>query len=88
MVNLVTRQDRDLVSRAIALLSEYSRNRDMIDIGAYRAGTNAELDVAVRAMPAINRFLRQDMEEAFTREQAMETLRAALGSANTNASKS
>lgn len=76
MVNLVSEEERRLIRQAIGILSEYTRNRDMIEIGAYRSGMNAELDHAVRLMPQLNRFVCQDMNEAFSREQCMERLRS------------
>ncbi len=78
MVNLVPAEDRELVKKAIAMLSDYDKNRDMIEVGAYRAGMNPELDRAVRVRPELVRFLRQGMNEAFTREQAMRQLRALI----------
>jgi flagellum-specific ATP synthase len=78
MPQLINRDEHDLVERTIGYLSTHARSKDMIDIGAYRPGVNAELDRAVDRHPALNRFLRQDMAEAFSREQAMEQLRAAV----------
>ena len=63
----------------IALVSEHARNRDMIEIGAYRTGVNAELDLAVRLKPRIDAFLRQDMAETCTREHSIAMLRAIAG---------
>lgn len=76
MLNLVPAEDMACVQRAVLQMSEYARNKDMIEIGAYRAGVNAELDAAVGAMPAINKFLRQDMGENVARGTAMQSLRA------------
>ena len=76
LANLVQPEDRGTIQRTIGILSEYTRNRDMIDIGAYRSGMNAELDAAVRLMPQLNRFLCQDMNEAYAREKSMQLLRA------------
>ena len=73
---LVGKDDRHAIQRVIARLSEYTRHRDMIEIGAYRSGVNAELDEAVRLMPRINEFLRQDMAEAFSREHSIAQLHA------------
>jgi flagellar biosynthesis/type III secretory pathway ATPase len=39
---------------------------------------NPELDRAVRIMPELQRLLRQDMHESFSREQTMRLLRSAL----------
>ncbi len=45
------------------LWSLYQQNRDLIQVGAYVAGTNPELDEAIRLRPALEAFLRQDMHE-------------------------
>ncbi len=45
------------------LWSLYQQNRDLIQVGAYVAGTNPELDEAIRLRPALETFLRQDMHE-------------------------
>lgn len=76
MLNLVPSDDIACVQRALLQLSIYTRNKDMIEIGAYRAGVNTELDAAVSALPALNKFLRQDMGESVPRDQAMQSLRA------------
>lgn len=76
LASLVAKDERAAIQRVVAFISEYTRNRDMIEIGAYRGGVNAELDLAVRLMPRINEFLRQDMAEAFTHEQSLALLRA------------
>jgi flagellum-specific ATP synthase len=41
-------------------LSTYSESKDLIQLGAYVAGTNQRLDAAIRMMPEITAFLRQD----------------------------
>lgn len=78
LVNLVPSEDREVVRKALAALAEYTKNRDMIDVGAYRTGMNPELDRAVRVVPGLRRFLQQDMHVAVARDEAMELLRGAL----------
>ena len=78
LVSLVSPEDRELVKKAVSLLSDYTKNRDMIDVGAYRTGMNPELDRAVRIMPELQRLLRQDMHESFSREQTMRLLRSVV----------
>ncbi len=46
------------------LLATYRDAEDLINIGAYVPGSNAEIDRSVRLMPQINHFLRQGMREA------------------------
>ena len=41
-------------------MSRYEESKDLIDLGAYTPGANAELDAAVRIQPEIVDFLRQN----------------------------
>ncbi len=45
-------------------LSEHRRSEDLINLGAYVAGSNAKLDSAIRLRGEINAFLRQDTAES------------------------
>ena len=45
------------------MLSRYQRNRDLISVGAYAPGHDAQLDRAVKNYPAIEAFLQQPMHE-------------------------
>jgi flagellum-specific ATP synthase len=45
------------------LLAAYSAAEDLIRLGAYLPGSDAVLDRAVRVMPQLNDFLRQDKNE-------------------------
>jgi FliI/YscN family ATPase len=54
------------------LLAAWREGRDLVEIGAYRAGTNPELDRVLALMPAIHAFLGQGVHEvsAFAETQA------------------
>jgi len=41
-------------------MATYEESKDLIELGAYVAGTNPRLDAAVRMQPEITAFLRQD----------------------------
>jgi flagellum-specific ATP synthase len=45
------------------LLSKVNKARDLIQLGAYQSGHDAELDTAVRLQPRMNALLQQDMHE-------------------------
>jgi len=45
-------------------LAVYSEAEDLINIGAYKAGSNPRIDQAIRLQPQIEQFLRQDIDEA------------------------
>jgi flagellum-specific ATP synthase len=73
---LWSKSERDLIQRALKAISLRERHRDMIEIGAYRSGSNPELDKAIEIYPAIEQFLQQGPEEIESRQQ----LFARLGS--------
>jgi flagellum-specific ATP synthase len=45
------------------LYSLYRQNRDLISVGAYQAGNDPALDLAVAMYPHLNQFLQQGMNE-------------------------
>jgi len=45
------------------VLAAWSEGRDLVEIGAYRPGTNAALDVALRLRPALDTLLQQELNE-------------------------
>ncbi len=53
------------------LLATHARSEDLIRIGAYKAGTDEELDRAMRAMPVLRAFLEQGSHERVTMEQSI-----------------
>ena len=81
MHDLTSREEREPVHKALGALSAYAKGRDLIDVGAYRSGANAELDAALRVLPELNRFLRQGIDEAQPRSDSMAALRALVGRA-------
>ena len=57
-----------------ALYSRYRRSRDLINVGAYVAGSDPLLDEAIVRMPSIENFLRQDMHSANSVTESVEQL--------------
>ncbi|MBL8328397.1 MAG: flagellar protein export ATPase FliI [Rubrivivax sp.] len=60
-------------------LARYSKARDLIQIGAYVAGQDVELDTAVRNHGAINQLLQQDMRERAVLPQSVKQLQSLAG---------
>ena len=60
------------------LLAVYGEAEDLINVGAYAAGSNRDIDEAISKLPAINAFLRQSVSEKVSvedmREQLLEIL--------------
>lgn len=61
MQTLLEPSDLKLANRFRRLWSLYQQNSDLIQVGAYHAGSNAEIDQAIVLREAMENFLRQDM---------------------------
>lgn len=59
-------QENALVVAARRHLSIYNDMEEMIRLGAYRKGSNAEVDEAIRLNPALEGFLAQDKDDQAT----------------------
>jgi len=60
------------------IYSYYMRHRDLITVGAYRAGTDPRLDRAVQLWPEIEAFLRQSQHESISLRDSTEQLHRLL----------
>lgn len=60
------------------LMSLYRENQDLISIGAYKSGSNPELDYAIEHMDIINQFLQQKTYEKFTMQDTILQLQEAI----------
>jgi flagellum-specific ATP synthase len=78
---LVGAADLALMASTVELMASYERNRQMVDMGAYKAGSNAGIDRAMQLFPAVRAVLRQSVLESSTRQDAIARLRKALGGA-------
>lgn len=52
-----------VITRARQMMATYSDMEELIRLGAYRAGSNAEVDEAIRLNPVLEDFLRQAKDE-------------------------
>ncbi len=57
---LLSAAEQEIVSRIISMLSIHQQNKDLIELGAYKPGSNILLDEAVNRVNAINQILIQD----------------------------
>jgi flagellum-specific ATP synthase len=76
MHSLVTSDYFERVRRFKSMFSRYQRNRDLISVGAYVAGSDPQLDVAIAAFPLLEAFLHQDMRTRVAAADAVAELAA------------
>jgi flagellum-specific ATP synthase len=55
-------------------LATYEESRDLVELGAYAAGSNPRLDAVLRTRPEITAFLRQDTSAGASFPDALRTL--------------
>ena len=60
MTSVAPREHIEAARRLRQMLSRVNKARDLIQLGAYAPGHDAELDLAVRAQPAMMALLQQD----------------------------
>jgi flagellum-specific ATP synthase len=61
MNDIISQEHRAAATAFKKLYSIYQRNRDLISVGAYQAGSDEQIDAAIEAMPLLQQFLQQDM---------------------------
>jgi len=74
MPAVATPEHRERAAIARRLLAAHARSEDLVRIGAYKAGTDEELDRAMRAMPLLRDFLKQGSMERVTMEDTVSRL--------------
>jgi flagellum-specific ATP synthase len=77
MLDIVTPEHNELARQARDVCGALAESSDLVDIGAYVAGSNPRVDRALAARPALHAFLRQAPGE----KSALPRTLAALGDA-------
>ncbi len=77
---LSTPEERSAAHKIRQALADYQRSEDLINLGAYAAGTNPQLDAAIRVRPQLLEFLRQDAADRAPAGETLARLRRLAGS--------
>ena len=73
----------ELAGRARESMATYRKNQDLINIGAYPAGSSPAIDQAIRLREPLRQFLRQTETEKVSREESWALLAKAMPANNT-----
>jgi flagellum-specific ATP synthase len=78
MNQIADREHKQIAQEIRALISTYEENNELIQIGAYKRGTNPEIDRAISYYHKIQAFLKQDIQEYRTRNESIDMMKELL----------
>jgi len=74
MMDIITPEHQAKAARFRSVLATYREARDLIEIGAYKTGSNPKIDEAINLIEGCQAFLRQDIHECYGFKETVEQL--------------
>ncbi|MEX2669982.1 FliI/YscN family ATPase [Candidatus Uabimicrobium amorphum] len=74
MNDVIGRDHQDLANRFRHLRSAYTKSEELINIGAYKHGSNPLIDMAIKKHEQMEQFLRQDLRTTEDYEDMLQNL--------------
>ncbi len=78
MSNIVSKEQMEAASSMRNMMSVYDTNYDLISIGAYKSGSNPSLDIAIKKIGGINKYLQQKVDEKCFYDESLEAMKKAV----------
>ncbi len=75
MSQIADKEHKQAASRLKTVMATYHEAEDLINIGAYKSGSNPSIDYAISKIEAVNAYLCQDVEEKFDFEESVRLLK-------------
>jgi flagellum-specific ATP synthase len=82
MTNIVDDQHLKAAQRLKQLYSRYQQSRDLINVGAYVSGSDADTDMAIERLPAIRAFLQQGLNQSVSLEESVSSMKVVVQAPN------
>lgn len=79
MSQIATREHKRLAGKLKNVLATYNEAEDLINIGAYKSGSNPDIDYAITMIRQVNSFLQQDVDEKVSFEESVAMLENMFG---------
>lgn len=76
MGQIATREHKAVAGKLKNVLATYNEAEDLINIGAYKSGSNKNIDYAIEKIDKVNEFLMQGVDEKFNFEDELAMLNA------------
>lgn len=71
MSSIVDKDQKQAAGKLKNVLATYTEAEDLINIGAYKKGSNKNIDYAIEKIDLVNQFLMQEVDEKYTFEQSV-----------------
>ena len=75
MSAVASKEHKTLAGKLKNIMATYNEAEDLINIGAYKSGSNPNIDYAIEKINAVNAFLQQGTDEKFTFEETIAQLK-------------
>ncbi len=75
MSQIADRDHKGYAGKLKNVLATYNEAEDLINIGAYKSGSNPGIDYAIQKIDAVNSYLMQEVDEKFTFEESVMLLK-------------
>ena len=74
MSSIASSDHKKMAGKLKNVMATYNEAEDLINIGAYKAGSNPEIDYAISKIQAVNAFLMQGTDEKFNFDEEVRLL--------------
>lgn len=74
MSGIAAKEHKEAAGKLKNVLATYNEAEDLINIGAYKAGSNPDIDFAISKIRRVNEFLMQDVDSKFLFEEEVDML--------------
>ncbi|HHW60559.1 MAG TPA: flagellar protein export ATPase FliI [Syntrophomonadaceae bacterium] len=78
MIDIAAPEHMEAARRFRSILAAYEEARDLIDIGAYKKGSNARIDEAIHYIEPCRDFIRQGIYEKVSFDELLQQLSASI----------
>lgn len=75
MTSIISDEHKEYANKLKMVLATYNEAEDLINIGAYKKGSNKDIDYAISKIDKVNDFLKQRVEANFDIQESLQLLK-------------
>lgn len=82
MSSVATKEHKEVAGKLKTVLATYNEAEDLINIGAYKPGSNPDIDYSISKIRQVNDFLRQDVDSKYAFDDEVQMLKSIFEDSN------